>query len=346
MTDRTTAIDVDIDANPPTSAVSWGAVLAGALVATAVTLALMVLGAGLGLTLVSPWWEGNADATTIAVSTIVWLVVMQWASAGIGGYLTGRLRTRWTRVHSDEVFFRDTAHGFLAWAVATLIVAGFAGVGLMSAVSTATQTIGATAGAAIEGVSEGAADSLADPTAYFVDTLYRPASPAGEEDAAAAAPAASAPAAPPAAAAPEAPDATAQSSEPAPPAAPGRSASSPDSATPSSDPSMVRDETTRIVLRGMTAEAFPEEDRAYLAQRVAAETGMSRQEAEARVDSVLQGLSDAKSEAQAAAEEAREGAIALAVVAFISLLVGAFIGMVASALGGRQRDASDGILVP
>jgi VIT1/CCC1 family predicted Fe2+/Mn2+ transporter len=94
----------------------------------------------------------------------------------------------------------------------------------------------------------------------------------------------------------------------------------------------------------MTAEMFPAEDKRYLAQLVASETGLSQQEAEGRVDTVLQGLADAKAEAQAAAEEAREAAITLSVVAFVSLLVGAFIGSVAAALGGRHRDDLDAVL--
>jgi hypothetical protein len=337
MTERTTAIGVEIDANPRTSAVSWGAVLAGALIATAVTFALMVLGAGLGLTLISPWWEANAEATTIAVSTVVWLIVMQWASAGVGGYLTGRLRTRWARVHSDEVFFRDTAHGFLTWAVATIIVAGLASQSLMGAFSSGTQAVGQAAGSAVEGASDAASDALLDPTAYFIDALYRPAGPTTDASGGGPAPAPSTGTAAPAPATPEAmtlPTAAAPTT-PGPTTTPQSSSAA---SAPSSDTASIRAETTRIVLRGMTVETFPPEDKSYLAQLVASKTGLSPEEAEGRVNSVLQGLADEKAEAQAAAEEAREAAITLSVVAFVSLLVGAFIGSVAAALGGRHRD--------
>ena len=98
-------------------AVSWGPIIGGALTASAVTLLLMFLGSGLGLTMVSPWSNQGVSLTTFAVSTAVWLVVVQWVSAGLGGYLAGRLRTKWVGVHTDEVYFRDTAHGFLAWAL-------------------------------------------------------------------------------------------------------------------------------------------------------------------------------------------------------------------------------------
>lgn len=102
------------------SGVSWGAVLAGAAAAAALSFILLILGFGLGLSSVSPW-SYNTD--NIGKGTIVWLAFMQLASAGIGGYLAGRLRTKWVAVHTDEVYFRDTAHGLLAWAVATLATA-------------------------------------------------------------------------------------------------------------------------------------------------------------------------------------------------------------------------------
>ena len=103
------------------SAVSWAAILAGAFVAAALTVTLVALGAGLGLSSVSPWSNAGASATTIGVATIVWLILMQLVASATGGYLAGRLRTKWVDVHTDEVFFRDTAHGFLAWAVGVVI---------------------------------------------------------------------------------------------------------------------------------------------------------------------------------------------------------------------------------
>lgn len=114
------------DNTPPvessTSAVSWSAIIAGAFSASALTFVLMLLGSGLGLTMVSPWTNQGASITTFAVSAAIWLIVVQWLSSALGGYMTGRLRARWIGVHTDETFFRDTAHGFLAWAVATLLV--------------------------------------------------------------------------------------------------------------------------------------------------------------------------------------------------------------------------------
>src|SRR5476649_132164 len=105
------------------SAASWGAIIAGALVATAVSLVLFVLGSGLGFASISPWPARGVSATTFAASAAIWLIVMQWIASGLGGYITGRLRTRWVGTQTHEVFFRDTAHGFVTWAVATVLVA-------------------------------------------------------------------------------------------------------------------------------------------------------------------------------------------------------------------------------
>ena len=102
------------------SAVSWGAIVAGAAAIAALSLILLILGTGLGLSSVSPWTYSGVSATTFGVSTILWLIFTQLFACGIGGYLAGRLRTKWIAVHTDEVYFRDTAHGFLAWAVAAL----------------------------------------------------------------------------------------------------------------------------------------------------------------------------------------------------------------------------------
>src|SRR3954465_3366493 len=92
---------------------SWARGLGGGFVGAALSVTLLALGMGLGFSAVSPWSNAGASATTIGIAAIVWMIVMHAISAAIGGYLAGRLRTKWVDVHSDEVFFRDTAHGFL-----------------------------------------------------------------------------------------------------------------------------------------------------------------------------------------------------------------------------------------
>ncbi|HSM26564.1 MAG TPA: hypothetical protein VK855_00500, partial [Thioalkalivibrio sp.] len=102
---------------------SWAAIIAGAAGAAVLSLLLLILGTGLGLSAVSPWTMEGISAATFGIATIAWLSFTQLAASGMGGYLAGRLRTKWTAVPTDEVFFRDTAHGFLSWAVASLLTA-------------------------------------------------------------------------------------------------------------------------------------------------------------------------------------------------------------------------------
>jgi hypothetical protein len=164
-------------AEAPQSAVSWAAILAGAAAAMAVTLVMALLGSGLGLAVVSPWGDG-ASATTFAVSTVIWLVVMQWVASGFCGYITGRLRTQWTGIHNDEVFFRDTAHGFLAWCIATILVAvllsSAVGAVVSQGVQSATTLVSGAAQGAAQGATQSASGSDADPSGYFVDLMFRP----------------------------------------------------------------------------------------------------------------------------------------------------------------------------
>ena len=107
------------------SAVEWGAIVGGALAAVGISIILFTLGSGLGLSTASPWAWSNPSPTTFGMVAGIWLIVTQWLASALGGYLTGRLRTKWVGIRTDEVFFRDTAHGFLAWALATVLVATF-----------------------------------------------------------------------------------------------------------------------------------------------------------------------------------------------------------------------------
>ncbi|MCX5512228.1 hypothetical protein C3941_09155 [Kaistia algarum] len=163
----------------PRSAVSWGAIIAGAVVAAAVSLVMLLLGSGLGLAAVSPWSGAGAAATTFAVSAVIWFVATQWVASAFGGYITGRLRTKWTNLNGDEVFFRDTAHGFITWCFATLIVAAAFSSTLAGIVSQGAQSGAAIVAGAAQGATQGAvqSSSLTDPTGYLVDTMFRPATP-------------------------------------------------------------------------------------------------------------------------------------------------------------------------
>src|ERR1700726_771664 len=107
------------------SGVSWGAIMAGGIATSALSLLLLALGAGLGFSSVSPWSNSGVASTTFNVGAGLYLIVMAMVASTIGGYLAGRLRTKWVGVHTHEVFFRDTAHGFLAWALAAVLSAAF-----------------------------------------------------------------------------------------------------------------------------------------------------------------------------------------------------------------------------
>jgi hypothetical protein len=123
VSDSRVVIERTNAAESAVSAVSWAAIIAGAFAIVAVGLILLALGSGLGLSSVSPWPNSGPSATTFGALAAVWLIIVQWVSAALGGYITGRLRAKWVGVHTDEVYFRDTAHGFLAWAVAAVIMA-------------------------------------------------------------------------------------------------------------------------------------------------------------------------------------------------------------------------------
>jgi hypothetical protein len=142
------------------SAASWPSIIAGAFVAAAASLILVALGSGLGFASISPWPNHGASITAFAITTAIWLIVTQWISAALGGYIAGRLRTRWIGTHTHEVFFRDTAHGLVTWAVATILVAAIAAGSFMSAAGTAGRAV---ADAAKSPVSE-----------YTIDKLFRP----------------------------------------------------------------------------------------------------------------------------------------------------------------------------
>jgi len=151
------------------SGVSWSAVIAGGFVTAALSLILLALGSGLGLSSVSLWSGVGASSSTVGKASIAWLILMQIMSASMGGYLAGRLRTKWASIHTDEVYFRDTAHGFLAWCVALVVTAAFLASAATSMIGSSASSMVGEATSANSNVENG--ESAAN--AYFVDTLFR-----------------------------------------------------------------------------------------------------------------------------------------------------------------------------
>src|SRR5579871_2359545 len=108
-------------------ATSWGSIAAGAVVSCAASLALFGLGAGLGLSAISPWSDSGISATTFKWTAGAYLVIVAVMSSALGGYLAARLRAKWSNIHTNEAFFRDTAHGLVTWAFATVLSAAVLG---------------------------------------------------------------------------------------------------------------------------------------------------------------------------------------------------------------------------
>lgn len=299
----------------PLSAVCWGAILAGAAASAALSLILLLLGTGLGLSSVSAWSKEGVSGTTFGLSTILWITLTSLAASAIGGYIAGRLRIRWTaRTQSDEIYFRDTAHGFLAWAVATLftatlltsaistVVSGFSQVGASVAGGAATAITASAAGAAATTAGEGKEKSESDDqsTAYFLDALFR--SYITETTA-------------------------------------------PGNAQPASPPvnsGAAKAEVARIYVSAIARGSFPEEDAKYAAQVVSQTTGISEADAQKRVNdtytSMQKKLADAETAARAAADQARKVTAYGSLWLFISLLIGAFFASWAAIAGGRHGD--------
>lgn len=155
--------EVVVSGGPVGEANDWGAIIGGALGAIALSIILFTAGSGFGISTVEPWSFANESPETFAIGTGIWLIVMQWLSAGFGGYLAGRLREKWVGLRTDEVLFRDTAHGLLAWALATVIVAALFAIGTGIAGTTAAVTAdAATAAEAAQEVSQEALEAAAN----------------------------------------------------------------------------------------------------------------------------------------------------------------------------------------
>jgi hypothetical protein len=284
------------------SAVSWPAIAAGAVAAAALSLVLIAFGAGLGLSAVSPWSDSGVSAATFKTGSGIYLVIVAVMSSAVGGYLAARLRTKWTGVYTNEVFFRDTAHGFLAWAFATLIS--------VTALTSVTAYLANGAAAGLGGAASQAA-RIVNPADIYVDKLFRTSAPAQ----------------------------TAQQAAPA-PSSPGDSGAA--NATPAVNnaaPAATNPGQTRAeVLRLWTADFRGDQglstaDKTYVAQLVAARTGLSQSDAEKRVNDVI-------IEAKTAADDARKGAAKLSFWLTAAMLFGAFAASLAAVEGGSLRDGT------
>jgi len=163
------------------SYVDWPAIIAGTVLATAISFVLLTFGSALGLSLTSAYKGQGISLTGFAIAAALWLLWVQISSFTAGGYLAGRLRRRKHDATEEESDIRDGSHGLIVWAVGILIGAMIAVSGVTSALSTATSAVstvasGAAAGAAGAAANSGAAD-LANPTNLWIDRALRSNTP-------------------------------------------------------------------------------------------------------------------------------------------------------------------------
>ncbi|HEY3699524.1 MAG TPA: hypothetical protein VGK97_09345 [Spongiibacteraceae bacterium] len=294
---ESTVLTSSFDSNQ--SGVTWSAIFAGAAAAAVLSLVLFILGFGLGLSSLSPWRNTGAEGSTLGWAAIAWVAFTQIAASGLGGYLAGRLRVKWAQVHGDEVYFRDTAHGFLAWALASLLTAAAMGSATATIATGAVKTAGAAAAttaavaapAAAAMTSDGNRAGQAGMLDYYVDNLFRP------EQA---------------------------------PAEPGLDAS---------ERSEVARIFTHSLASGELSAEDKSYLGQLIARRSGISPADAEARVSAVYNQARDAIEQAKTKAQQAADTARKTAAYTALWMFVALLCGAFIASISATWGGRQRDA-------
>lgn len=257
------------------SYVDWPAIIAGAVLAAAISLLLMTFGASVGLSLTEPLGHSDNPFLWFAIALAIWVVWVQVSSFMIGGYVTGRMRRRIGDSTEHESDVRDGIHGLLVW-----------GTGLVLSAILALGGLGALAGgvgAAAGGAAQAVAENINEPFEATMDVLFR-----GD--------------------------------------------------TTPADGEAVRGELTRIVVNGVTGEGVSAQDRDYLIGVVAARTGLTEAEVEARVDDVIARAQAIQDDIAEAAERARVIGILAAFLAAASLVVSAAGAYFAAGMGGSHRD--------
>ena len=247
------------------SFVEWGAVLAGAFLAAAISFVLLTFGAAIGLSATSPWPNSGVSAKLIATLAVLWAMMQQIGAFMIGGYVAGRMRSRWHETTQHEVEFRDGLHGGLVWAVGIVIGAALAMAAAGAAAKTGIDVAGKAAATSVTALS------TSDPMDAVLDTMLRPTTVA--QAAGASAPAAA--------------------GAPAPAASRARS--------PASGSDETRSEMARVLASAVASGGLSEPNRTYLAQLVAQRSGLSQQEAERRVNEAFTAAREAADKARKAA---------------------------------------------
>ena len=282
------------------TAVSWAAIFAGAAAAAALSLILLLLGTGLGLSSMSPWANEGTSGKALGIGTGVWLILIHLLASGLGGYIAGRMRTKWVSLRADEVVYRDTAHGFLTWAVATLLTAAVLTSSVTAIVSGGVQAgakvVGGAAGtattaaaAAAPNVAEKSSQDGSGPMDYFTDSMFR--SP--------------------------------KNAKPA----------SPEQAT-----AEVGRIFANGLKAGKLPEEDARYAAQLVAQRTGISQQEAEKRVNETFNQAQAKIKEAETKAREAADAARKASAAAAFFLFICLLIGAFVASYAGIVGGRHRD--------
>lgn len=296
----TTAVIADVEVSKGRSYVDWAAVIAGALIATALSLLLTLFGSSIGLFAASPWSQDGVSAETLGIIAVLWFAFTNIYSIAVGAYFAGRMRPRVSDYKVDEVSFRDGANGLVVWALSLLIAASLAASIGSSVANLATQT--ATTAA------RGAAEMVAPVADEATDTLWREFTSQPQQG---------------------------QQPAPEPGAAPTQPGATPTEQAMPTDAE--RQEIMRILRRGLTAGEIREEDRTYLAQLLERKTGMTPEQAQQRIQTTV---TEAVDRAKSTVEAARRGAAFAGFWASIILLLSGVAAWWAGGLGGTHRDES------
>lgn len=295
--------DTGVQIDDAESAVSWKAIFAGATGSIAITMILVAFGIGVGFTVISPWNGQGVSATTFTAAAGVYLFVVAMLSSTIGGYLTGRLRSRWHTVNEHERYFRDSAHGFVVWALATIVTATVLGSAVSGLIGGAASTVAPAATAA----------AASQPSDIYVDQLLRTNPSLGTTNAT------------PAASASQATSPTAGEQTAAP-------LQGGQIALPARQDIGNRAEITRIIAPAMLkGGSVSDDDKKYLASIVAARGGLSQADAESRVDYVI-------TQAKQAADKTRKSTALFGLWLAASMLAGALSAALAAIEGGNLRN--------
>lgn len=261
------------------SYVDWPAVLAGTVLATAISFVLLTFGSAIGLSMASAEAGEGVSLFWLAIIAALWLLWVQVSSFLAGGYLTGRMRRRHGDSTEYESDVRDGSNGLVMWAVGVLLGAVIAFWGVAGTISAATTAAGTVGTAVSEVADQFDADSL------LVDRALR-----------------------------------------------GGTA-----ASGAVDPN-IRAEVGRILLSTLGDGELDQGDRDYLVSIVAARAGISREEAEERIDQIVAQGRQLEADAREAAETARRVGMLAAFLAAASLLVSAVAAYFGATLGGKHRD--------